>query len=235
MQRITTAILAISIAAITVSFLATNSMLPTAFMIAQDTPTPKTSDSVGYLGHVIYVVKGPDGNIKSYVQTDNTRTVTGITCGLNALFFPSTYGITTGNTTCTVGRIASGGTFTGFNVIGLVNGTAGTTMTVNGSDTFATTKIGGTRTNSADGIIMTANQGQPAVGTFGGSTYQSITITSPAFGFTGDRTAGTLIRGAVLLNATSGTPTMFAENFLSPTVTVGSADTLTVTWTITLS
>ena len=241
MQKMTSAILAITVAAVLVSYMATNSMLPTTFVIAQGTALQKPSDSIGYLGHVTYIVRGPDGNIKSYAQTDNQRTVTGVLCGLNALFQPSVVKPAAGGgnaTTCDLGRVSQ---FTGYSVVGLINGSGtitGGSGQGNGSDTYTTSKIGGTRASSADGIITVGltNEGSPAAGTVAaGGTYNGITITSPAFAFTNLKAAGTTIRGSVLLNATSGIPSMFAENQLSPTVSVGSGDTLTVTWNVSLS
>jgi hypothetical protein len=239
----TSAILAMTIAAVLVSYMATNSMLPTTFVIAQGTVLQKPSDSVGYLGHVTYIVRGSDGNIKSYVQTDNSRTVTGVLCGLNALFQPTVAKPAAGGgntTTCDIGRISQ---FNGYNVVGLINGSTTTAISLNGSDTYTTSKFNGARSGSTtcncQGIIpVTAgtNVGAPALGTVtAGSTYNGITITSPAFAFSNLKAAGTTIRGSVLLNATTGTPSMFAENQLSPTVTVASGDTLTVTWNVSLS
>ncbi len=236
MQRITTVILAVSIAAITVSFLAANSMLPTTFMIAQSNQPPSIYDKSKILGHVTYVVRGPDGNIKSYAQTDNQEQVMGKTCAINAMFSPSTTSLTTGNTTCSLGRVSA---FTGFNVIGLFNGTG--TLILNGSDTYAKSKInsGFVQSSSKDGLIPTtagSNQGAPVAGTVSGSAYNSITISSGSIAFTNLSSSGTTIRGSALLNSTSGTPTMFAENtFGSGSVSVGNQDTLTVTWTITLN
>jgi len=245
MQKTTSAILAITIAAVLVSFMATNSMLPTTFVIAQGTALQKPSDSIGYLGHVTYIVRGPDGNIKSYAQTDNSRTVTGVLCGLNALFQPSVTNPAAGGgnaTTCDIGRVSQ---FTGYNYVGLINGSTSTAITLNGSDTYTTSKLGGSRSGgvacACQGLIpgtAAANEGAPKLSTVAaGSTYNGITITSPAFAFTNLKAAGTTIRGSVLLNATGAayTPSMFAENALSPTVTVGSGDTLTVTWNVSLS
>ncbi len=241
MQRITTAILAASIAAITVSFLAANSMLPTTFMIAQSNQPPSIYDKSGMLGHVTYVVKGPDGHIKSYAQTDNIRTIQGINCAQQILFGTQGQVINTNSSNVCNGLTTRGSAgFNGFNVIGLVNGSG--TMTLNGSDTATTSKIGGTRASSKDGLILTAtaNEGGPKVGTVAGTgTYNQITVTSPAFAFTNLASAGTTIRGSFLMNNTSSTDTLdatFAENtFSGGAVTVGSGDTLTVTWTITLT
>jgi hypothetical protein len=242
MQKTTTAILAISIAAITVSFIAANGMLPTTFMVAQSNPQPGINDKSTMLGHVTYVVKGPDGHIKAYAQTDNSRTIEGINCAEQILFNPNNgQKLVTNNTAsaCPGMDVRSSAGFNGFNVIGLVNGSSTTGMILNGSDNISTSKIGGTRTNSGDGIIVTANQGASVASTVAGTpTYNQITITSPAFTFTGDRAAGTNIRGSFLLNNTGSAANVatFAENtFTGGGVAVANGDTLTVTWTITLS
>jgi hypothetical protein len=227
-------------------------MLPTTFMIAQSNP-PSISDNGGILGHVTYVVRGPDGHIKEYAQTDNMRTVQGINCAEQIMFNGLSTGSINTNGTNACGFQGSpsitSAKFNGFRFIGLINGTGTyTAANLNGSDTYAQSKVAGTRASSADGIIPVGltNRGSPLNSTVAGvttcsgnpcntpGTYNGVTITSPAFTFSGMGTTST-IRGSVLLNATSGTPAMFAENFLSPTVTVGPADTLTVTWNIQLS
>jgi hypothetical protein len=244
MQKTTTAILAISIAAITVSFIAANGMLPTTFMVAQSNHPPSISDKSGMLGHVTYVVRGPDGNIKAYAQTDNTRTVQGINCAQQILFNTNNGQAlnTNGTNVCSGMNIRGSSGFNGFNVIGLVNGSTTSAITLNGSDTATLSKIGGTRASSKGGLILTAtaNEGGPKIGTVAGtSTYNQITITSPAFAFSNLASAGTNIRGSFLMNNTSSTDTLdatFAENtFSGGGVAVGNGDTLTVTWTITLT
>jgi hypothetical protein len=244
MNQKTSAILSISIAAVIVASLVTSGMLPTTFMIAQSTPISSPSDSTGYLGHVTYVVRDVSGNIKSYAQTDNTRTVQGINCAQQILFAPQGQVVNTNGTNVCTGLTTRGSAgFNGYNVVGLINGSSTSAITLNGSDTYTLSVAGGTRAGGTNqGIIPTtanANGGKPQVGTVAGtSTYNQITITSPAFAFSQLRTSGTVIRGSVLLNATSGSGSavsMFAENQLSPTVSVGSSDTLTVTWTITLT
>jgi len=254
MQKITTAILAITLAAITVSFIAANGMLPTTFMIAQSNQLPGINEKTGMLGHVTYVVRGPDGNIKSYAQTDNDRTVQGINCAEQVLFAPTGQVLNTNGSAICLGLTPRGTAgFNGFNVIGLVNGSSTAAMIKNGSDTVALSRIGGARASVAGGLEITGstNQGGPLLGTVAGATgcagnpapgcYNQITITSPAYSFTSLKAAGTNIRGSMLLNTTSingaGTnANVFAENtFSGGGVAVGSGDTLTVTWTITLA
>ncbi|HWY35771.1 MAG TPA: hypothetical protein VNX68_14090 [Nitrosopumilaceae archaeon] len=242
MQKTTTAILAISIAAITVSFIAANGMLPTTFLIAQSNQPPNINDKSVMLGHVTYVVKDPNGHIKAYAQTDNSRTVEGVNCAEQILFNPNNgQKLVTNNTNsaCPGMDVRSSTGFNGFNVIGILNGSSTTGMVLNGSDNISTSKIGGSRTGANYGIIVTANQGASVQGTVAGTaTYNQITITSPAFTFTGDKAAGTNIRGSFLLNNTGSGANVatFAENtFTGGGVAVASGDTLTVTWTITLT
>jgi hypothetical protein len=265
MQRRTTAILAITIAAVIVGYMATNSMLPTAFVLAQSTP-PSISDQGGILGHVTYVVKDSDGHIKSYMQTDNQRTVEGINCGIQILF-NSNNGLplsTNGTATdCTggaagTGMILSTSThFNGFNVIGLINGsgtltggTGGNANTGNGTDQpSAVATYGnicgcggsaGARASAHDGFInsgtVKTNEGFPQVApTITGGPAYN-QVTLTSPQFAFSNTAGMTIRGSMLTNSTSATAVQaFAENALNPTVTVGNGDTLTVTWNLTLS
>ncbi len=247
MQKITTAILAITIAAITVSFIAANGLLSTTFMIAQSNQPPSIHDKSGMLGHVTYVVRGPDGHIKAYAQTDNTRTVQGINCAQQILFNTNNGQPlnTNGTNVCSGMNIRGSAGFNGFNVIGLVNGSTTANIILNGSDTATLSKIGGTRASTASGLILTAtaNEGGPKVGTVAGTaTYNVITITSPAFAFTNLKSTGTNIRGSFLMNNTSSNDLLdatFAENTFgvgaNSGVTVSSGDTLTVTWSITLT
>jgi hypothetical protein len=266
MQRTTTAILAITIAAVIVGYMATNSMLPTTFVLAQSNP-PSISDEGGILGHVTYVVKGPDGHVKSYMQTDNQRTVEGINCGLQIMFNPNNGAPLNTNgtaTNCTGGQsgtgmiLSSSTHFNGFNVIGLINGSGtltggsgGNANTGNGTDqpTAVATygnkcKCGdasaGPRGSAQDGYINSGTvktfEGFPQQATTitGGPAYNQLTLVSPSFAFS--NTSGMTIRGSMLTNSTDAVKAQaFAENALSPTVTVGSGDTLTVTWNLTLS
>jgi hypothetical protein len=257
MQKTTSAIVAISIAAIVVTMTATNGILPTTFLIAQSAPTPNVLDSNKILGHVTYVVRGPDGNIKEYVQTDNTRTVQGINCAEQILFNGLSTGPlnTNGTNVCGfgTGNVISNSKFNGFRFIGLINGSGTITPSGanpgNGTDLPTTAATygdqcgcggsAGPRASSNDGFInhsgIAANEGAPLNGTVAGtSTYNQITITSPAFAFSS--TSGMSIRGSMLVNSTDPSKVAaFAENAISPSVTVGKADTLTVTWTITLT
>lgn len=198
-----------------------------------------------FVGLVTKTFRHADGTIFAKFTDHNTRTVQGVQCALIDLFgLASQSGGAFGNfnasaNACNTLIINTSTThFNGFNTIFLVNGSTGAAaMTLNGSDTIATTKIGGTRASSADGAITTpTNQGGPISCTVAPTTtYNQITCTSGTYTFTGDRAAGTAIRGVLLGNSTSATATsIFAENGFSA-VPVASSDTLTVTWTISLT
>ncbi|MDE1767286.1 MAG: hypothetical protein KGI27_13595, partial [Thaumarchaeota archaeon] len=218
MEKNVAIILSITVAAITVTFLATNGMITaTPFAIAQIS-TAQSADSK-VLGHVTYVVRGPDGNIKSYMQTDNIRTTQGLNCAANYLFNNKT---TSGSCPAVTGT-------TGFNWVYLVNNTFSTSL----AHTWSSFSSASTSC-TAPCLLETANQGLPsAVGTVTFPSNGQAQIVSPQFAFSGDGTGGTTVTGSALFDKNSGTPNEFAENTMS--VAVGNADTLTVTWTITLT
>jgi len=224
MHRNITAILSLTVAAVIVSFLATNSMMPTTFLVASNQPQVTTNDETKVLGHVVYEIKDANGNLKSYMQTDNIRVNQGLSCAASYLFKNST----SGNTANCPWVANSGAGTTGFQYVGLINGTFSTSAT-------HTRSVLGTASSGVGGVLNTANQGgPPTAGTVTFPAFNSVQIASPAFAFTSDATAGTTVTGSALFNsASSTTANEFAENTMS--VAVGNADTLTVTWTITFS
>ena len=193
---------------------------------------------IKYHGHVTYDVNHIDGT-HTIMQSDNTRTVAGINCAEQLLFqglSPPGALITNGSSTTCGAIYLTSAHWNGFRFIGVMNQSSGHTITMNGSDTVATSKVGGTRTSAGHGIVFTANQGLPVNSTVAGtSTYNQITITSTAIPFTSVGAGGTNVCGAALLNSTSSTANvMFAENAFS-CISLANTDTLTITWTITLS
>ena len=133
MQKTTTVILLLSIVAIAGTFLVSYGMLPTTFVMAKQATILQPSESPLYLGHVTYTVSGPDGHIKAYVQSDNTRTVQGINFAEQVLFGTQGQVINTNGSNVCNGMTSRGSTgFNGFNVVGLINGSG--TVTLNGSD-----------------------------------------------------------------------------------------------------
>lgn len=223
MHRNISAILSLTVAAVIVSFLATNGMIPTTFVVASSQPQV-TNDETRVLGHVIYEVRDANGNLKSYMQTDNIRVNQGLSCAASYLFKNSTSG-NTGN--CPWIANSGAGT-TGFQYVGLINGTFSTAATHTRSGL-------GTASSGVAGVLNTANQGgPPTIGTVTFPAFNQVQIASPAFAFSSDATAGTTVTGSALFNSASSTlANEFAENTMS--VAVGNADTLTVTWTITFS
>src|SRR6185437_9946878 len=167
MHRNITAILSLTVAAVIVSFLATNSMMPTTFLVASNQPQVTTNDETKVLGHVVYEVKDANGNLKSYMQTDNIRVNQGLSCAASYLFKNSTAG-NTGN--CT---FVSGAT-TGFQYVGLINTTSFSTLATH-------TRSGlGTASTGAGGVLNTANQGgPPTAGTVTFPSASSVQIASP--------------------------------------------------------
>lgn len=204
-----------------------------------------SQDNLLYHGLVTYTAKHANGAVFAIIQDHNTRTVTGINCAENVLFnglspAPVATNGTTGSNDCRTMLFTSSAHFNGFRFIGLMNqstvGANANNIILNGSDTVATSKLGGTRMSTGHGIIFTASQGLPVNSTVAGtSTYNKITITSTAIAFTGDGASGTNICGAALLNSTSSTTNaMFAEQSFS-CLLLANSDTLTVTWAITVS
>ena len=225
MEKNVAIILSMTVAAITVTFLATNGVLTaTPFAIAQ-IPTLQSVDSK-VLGHVTYVLRGPDGHIKSYMQTDNIRTTQGLNCATNYLF---------NNKTTATGCPATTGT-TGFSYVALLNKTG---FATSAADTLTTlskqsalmnvTGEGGSGANAASGLFGAAQSV-----TLNGATGQAV-IVSPAYTFSklNTGTTATTVTGSALFNAAGSTANEFAENTMS--VAVGNQDTLTVTWTINLT
>lgn len=264
MQRNTATILSITVAAVTVLFLVTNSVIPTSFVLAQTVNNNSPSYDGGHVtGHVTVVEKDANGRIVGYVQSDNTRVNNGLTCSLMSIFANRTAPNAGTCTAITSTSTPSAGKNTGFNYIGLFNGSG--SITVNATDTYATINhaFKAAAGQSGNGLMINGSEGglagavttagiagfNPAGGgttvSFGAVTStvptlaQTITLTSPAYTFNNLGAGGTSIRGAALLNgnqgtATNGSPQIFSEASFTA-VSVGPSDTLQVTWTITLS
>jgi hypothetical protein len=160
------------------------------------------------IGHVTYEARDADGHIKQYLQSDNVITRTGTDCAATAIFAST-------NAVC-----PSPGNFA---YIAIGNGTvpAGATnstlSTVGGGEIVRSGLIVASITpNTGSGTVVTlSNSGTP-------------------FTFTGLGPSGTTVTQSGLFN--TGTPlggNMFSIRDVS--VAVLPADTLAVTWTITLT
>lgn len=266
MQRITATILSITVAAVTVLFLATNGVIPTSLVLAQTVNNISPSYDGGHVtGHVTIVTKDATGKIVGYIQSDNTRTANGLTCSLMSIFY--NYSAPNAGTCSVIKTVStpSAGKNTGFNYIGLFNGSG--SIVVNSTDTYATIIHAAKRGQSqvSDGLMINGSEGgiagaestagiagynptTPAQSTtvsFGAVTgveptiAQTITLTSPTYTFNNLGAGGTNIRGAALLNGNQAGASSASPQIFSEAsftgVSVGPQDTLQVTWTITLS
>lgn len=202
----------------------------------------------GMHGIVNVIAKHKDGTVFANYVSTNTRTVWGILNTLNLVLNGETPVIiqTNGsakNNTLLFGQ--GGGAvsthFNGFRYIALINGSG--TVTLNGSENLNANSVNDTmgctscRASLKDGLLIrsiaVSNEGYPLNATFAGtSTYNQITLTSPAFTFSG--TTGMTVRGVMLVNQTSYKASIWAENQFTG-VPLGATDTLTITWTITLT
>jgi len=181
-----------------------------SFNLGESQTSSTNSEGSHIAGHVTMFVTGPDGSVTAYRQSDNIIVNQGADCANKALFAPST-GITT---TCS----GSPGTF---NVLALGTGTNGNAR----GDTAlnAETSVSGLGRATASTVNATAAPG-------GGTSKVSLSNT---FTNTG---AQTVISEAGLFNSTNkNIDGMFAEEPISPTITLNTNDALTVKWTISLT
>lgn len=189
-------------------------------------------ESGAMMGHVEYILRDEDGNIKSYTQGDNMVVNKGDDCVIGYAF--QTTSASGGSDTCvTAGR-------PGFQFIGIGNATytvaaADTTLVNTGSTQVANT--------ASDGIMAVRfDNNTAATGSSDGGTVIIATETP----FTFDANNATTVRSAGLFDGTcngvdatggycttnTGVMNMFSAQSL--TVAVASGDSLSVTWTITV-
>ena len=166
------------------------------------------SDFGSVSGHITIVHSDPDGNIISYVQTDNLVALDGKDCMAELLFGG------------TAGAACDAGTGSVFNTIALFNGqTFPETMNATGLLTVDITTAGLT---IADGVA-TPTENAAAVPGIGAKADIAVTFTAEAT---------QTVDGAALFNAAPNDAVLAGQTFTS--VTLNNLDTLAVTWTITL-
>jgi len=174
------------------------------------------------IGHVSYEVKGMDGQIKHYFQSDNVIVDRGTNCSAQAIFNDA------GSDVCTLG---SGG---GFAYIAIGNATG---ATAEATDTELDVDGSGNgevkRSGFIDALITPANSGiVPNVDTV-------VSIASSPFSFSELRATGTSITQSGLFDQGTLGGNMFSiRDIPGPSLTglpVLNTDTLSVTWTITLT
>ena len=182
------------------------------------------SNSNAVYGHLIIVHSDPDGNILSYIQTDNEVAAIGLDC-MAALVFGGTAGSNCeGNKTATFSTI---GLFKDETFPNTMNVTAfspnlfTTILTTNGLE------IGnGTATPTED---SSANPTSGGIGIDDGSK-SDIEVTFTV----GSQVSGQVVNGAALFNTplpSGPSDAVLAGQVFAP-VTLDSEDTLTITWTI---
>jgi hypothetical protein len=232
MKHQTTIVLSSTIVAIVaISLLGFNILSATPFLVAQDVKQPSAGSSI--FGHVIYVVKDKNGNIKNYIQGDNIVTTTGHDCAVQMLFANTTTSITGSTTPCST--ITGAGTRGAiFNFIAIGNGTNG--IGAAGIDT--TLPTGGPGKEAVPRIQGTVTLDTPAAN----QARATITTASP-FAFT-QMAGNNVLQNSGLFNRQSACAVggclvgaalgdLFADQAIS--VTVAPSDTLSVTWKITMS
>ena len=183
------------------------------------------------MGHVEYILRDADGNIKSYAQTDNMVVDKGDDCVIGYAFQSTASG---GSDTCTTaGR-------PGFQFIGIGN----STYTVDNLDTtLVNTGNAQVADTTNDGIMAVRfDNNTAATASVDGGTV--VIATDTPFTFTANN--ATTVRSAGLFDGTcngvdatggycttnTGVMNMFSAQ--SITVAVSSGDSLSVTWTITV-
>ena len=184
------------------------------YSLTQSTQTTQTSSGTTeqpvVLGHIIAIVKDPFGNIKAYRQTDNMVVSNGLNSTINALFGSGTQTITSGTSPSI------------FKYVGVGTDTTAAAYTQTG--------LGAIRGGKHLGTVT-------AITASGGTGMGAQIVASWAAGALANATStSTTINEAGLfdssINATSSS-NMYARQIISPGISMGTADTLQVTWKIT--
>jgi len=189
------------------------------------------------MGHVEYILRDADGNIKSYAQADNMVVNRGDDCSITYMFQPNSF--TGGGDVCTNANAA------GFQFIGIGNATftadaADTTLIDGGSAAVATTTTDG---------LMAVKWDNNTVSTASSNGGTVIIATETPFTFSNGATSGigntTTVLSAGLFDhscdgqtaggvCTSNTSAMNMFSAQAISVAVSDGDSLSVTWTITV-
>jgi len=169
------------------------------------------------IGHVTYELRDADGNIKHYFQSDNVIVDQGTNCAAVAIF-----NATDDSGVCTLG------TDDGFSFIAIGNTTTALPSSEGDTELDDDTTGGKEIARLDSPVSITAANG--------GDT--TVSIASPAFTFADLGTGGTIITQSGLFDSAddTGTNNMFSVRDIPglPGLQVSNADTLSVTWTITL-
>jgi len=185
------------------------------------------------IGHVTYELRGADGNIKHYFQSDNVIVDKGTDCAATAIFDTSD-----GSLICTLGGEG------GFAFIAIGNATG---ATAEATDTALDISDGGfvnfddptNFPNAGDEMARSGFIGATITPAASPGTDTTVSIASLAFTFADLGPAGTKITQSGLFDTSAlRTPSMFSLRDIpgqsGTGLLVTNADTLSVTWTITL-
>jgi len=209
MKRTVTIGLLGAILAVTVGFISTNAISATPFFMAASDLS--SDESFNMIGHVEYTVLDSNGQIKQYVQGDNQIVDRGRDCSAQRIF-NATDSTGTGSSVCAFNG-------DGFNFIAIGNGTF----------------VGG------DGVTQLVDEMQRTPGVVSitsnsGTTVVSVT-TQNAFTFnhgtTNHPNGITIGESGLFDDGAASADNMFSTRAVSG-ISVTAADTLAVTWTITL-
>jgi hypothetical protein len=210
MKRTVTIGLLGAILAITVGFISTNAISATPFLMAASDLS--SDESLGMIGHVEYTVLDSNGQIKQYIQGDNLIVDKGRNCAAILIFDNSS-----STPDCTI----SPGT-TGFNVIAIGNGTS---PAPGNNDLQLVDEM-----QRTPGVVTIS---EPADGT----TIVEVTTEAPFtfnHGTTNHPDGITIEESGLFDDMTAGGGNMFSNRVVG-NIEVSSADTLAVTWTITIT
>lgn len=174
------------------------------------------------IGHVTYELRDANGNLKHYSQSDNVIVDLGTDCAATAIF-----------DTTDASNICGLGTDNGFSFIAIGNST----------NTFPLASVEDTELDN-DGVNgevdrLDSTVSISAADTLGTGADTTVSIVSPAFTFNGLGPTGTVITQSGLFDSdTGGSNNMFSVRDIpgqgGTGLAVTNADTLSVTWTITL-
>ena len=187
-----------------------------------------STETGAMMGHVEYILRDADGNIKTYIQSDNSVVDRGDNCVMSYTFGPGNPGADTDFCVSNAN---------GFRFIGIGNATATTTSEArtltNQSTDVATSSTDGLMAMKTDSTLVFTNS------TNGGTV---VINTETPFVFTAGKNTTTVLSAGLFdatCTATAGICTAYAspQNMFSVqtlNVVVAGGDTLNVTWTITV-
>jgi len=184
------------------------------------------------MGHVEYILRDADGNIKTYIQSDNSVVDRGDNCVMSYAFGPGNPGADTDFCVSNVN---------GFRFIGIGNSTATTTSEAT-TLTNQATRIASRGAEASFGGLMAMKTDNALVYTNSTNGGTVVIDTPTPFVFTAGKNTTTVLSAGLFdatCAATGGICTAYAspQNMFSVqalNVVVAGGDTLNVTWTITV-